>query len=307
MNDIKSLDLNLLKALDALLETRSVTRAAERLGLTQPAVSGLLVRLRDVFGDPLFIRSQRGVVPTPRAEALGVPLRQALRDIQSLLTPEAFVPAQAAMTVTVAATDYAQTAVLLPLMLLLRQEAPGIRIAVRPVDPSGLGSQMECGHLDMALITPDLAAETMRQRVLFHEHYVCLMRKGHPVADTPLTVERFCALDHALMSHDGSKFRGVTDVALEGLGLSRRVVAVVPSFLVLIDLVRRSDLVAMVPGRLATGVKDCVMVPPPVPVPGFTKVLTWHERLQADPAQQWLRDKLVGCIQPTPGASQRYS
>lgn len=296
MIDIKNIDLNLLKALDALMETRSVTRAAERLSLTQPAVSGMLTRLRDAFDDPLFIRSQRGVLPTPRAEALAAPLRQALIDIQALLTPESFVPANAVMTVTIAATDYAQKAVLLPFITLLRQEAPGIRISIRPVDVSALGQQMETGNLDMALITPDMALDTMRSRTLFDETYVCIMRDGHPVADEQLTIDQFCTLDHALMSHDGSKFRGATDAALEEMGRSRRVVTVVPSFLVLIDLVRHSDLVAMVPRRLVADMTDLLIQPPPIHIPGFTKVLTWHERLQADAAQKWLRERLASCV-----------
>lgn len=295
MGDIKSVDLNLLKALDALMETRSVTRAAKRLGLTQPAVSGMLMRLREVFDDPLFIRSQRGVLPTPRAEALSVPLRQTLSDIQALLTPEAFVPANAAMTVTIAATDYAQNAVLLPLMSALRQEAPNILVSIRPLDLASLGQQMEVGNLDMALITPDMALATMRRRMLFDETYICIMRRGHPAADTPLDIDRLCALDHALMSHDGSKFRGATDAALEQVGRSRRVVAVVPSFLVLIDLVRHSDLVAMVPSRLVADATDLLIQAPPIAIPGFTKILAWHERLQSDPAQKWIRERLATC------------
>ncbi len=296
MGDIKQIDLNLLKALDALMDTRSVTRAAERLGLTQPAVSGMLTRLRETFDDPLFVRSQRGVLPTPRAEALAAPLRRALFEIQALLAPEAFVPAKLAMTVTIAATDYAQKAVLLPLMAVLRQDAPDIRISIRPVDLSTLGQQMESGNIDMALITPDMALGTMRSRILFDESYVCVMRQGHPAANAPLDVDRFCALDHALMSHDGSKFFGATDAALEKIGRKRRVVAVVPSFLVLIDLVRHSDLVAMVPNRLVADATDLFIQPPPIAIPGFTKILTWHERLQSDPAQKWIRDRLAGCI-----------
>ena len=296
MSDIRGVDLNLLKALDALLDTRSVTKAAERLGLTQPAVSGMLTRLRETFDDPLFIRCQRGVLPTPRAEALAVPLRQALIDIHALLAPEAFVPARAAMTVTIAATDYAQKAVLLPLMSALRREAPSIRVSIRPVDLSSFGQQMESGKLDMALVTPDMALDTMHSRMLFSETYMCILRRGHPAGDAPLDIDRFCALDHALMSHDGTRFRGATDVALEAVGRSRRVVAVVPSFLILIDLVRHSDLVAMVPSRLLADVRDLLVLPPPLPIPGFAKILVWHARLQSDPAQKWIRERLANCV-----------
>lgn len=298
MADIKGVDLNLLKALDALMETRSVTRAAERLGLSQPAVSGMLLRLREAFGDPLFLRGQRGVIPTPRAEALAIPLRRALIDIQALLVPEVFDPAKAAMTVTVAATDYAQKAVLSPLICALRQEAPDIRIAIRPVELSTLAQSMERGTLDMALITPQMALETMRSRVLFEERYVFVMRQGHPASDAPIDLDRFCALDHALMSHDGSQFLGATDAALAERGRSRRVVAVAPSFLVLIDLVRGSDLVAMVPSRLVSDASGLTIQEPPIDVPGFTKILTWHERLQSDPAQKWLREMIARCVTP---------
>jgi len=297
MSDIRNLDLNLLKAFDALMITRSVTRAAQRMGLSQPAVSGMLTRLREAFGDPLFIRTQRGILPTPRAEALAGPVHQALADIQAMLAPALFDPAWAEMTVSIAATDYAQKAVLRPFLSALRQEAPAIRVGVRQVDVSLLGQQMESGLLDMALITPDMAQETMRMRSLFDESYVCILREGHPVGQAPLDLDIFCALDHALMSHDGSQFRGATDVALAQLGRQRRVVAVVPSFLVLIDLVRHSDLIALVPSRLLSGIAGIITQPSPLTVPGFSKVLAWHERLQADPAHIWLRETLTRCAQ----------
>lgn len=303
MTDIKALDLNLLKALDALMETRSVTRAAERLGLSQPAVSGMLTRLREAFGDPLFLRTQRGVIPTPRAEALASPLRQALVDLQALLTPETFDPARSMMVLTVAATDYAQKAVLVPLVRALRHQAPGIRISIRSIDLPTLPQRMESGALDMALITPDMALETMRSRALFEEQYVCILRQGHPAAGAPLDLDRFCALDHALMSHDGSRFRGATDASLEEIGRSRRVVAVAPSFLVLIDLVRQSDLVAVVPARLVSDVSGLTVRQPPIRIPGFTKILTWHERLQNDPAQKWLREMVARCVAPGPASA----
>lgn len=296
MSDIRNVDLNLLKAFDALMETRSVTRAADRLGVSQPAVSGMLTRLRTAFGDPLFLRTQRGVMPTPRAEALATPLRQALIDIQAFLTPVVFDPGRATMTLTVAATDYAQKAVILPVVCELRRQAPGIRISIRPIDLTTLAQKMESGALDMALITPDMALDTMRSRILFEERYVCVLREGHPAADAPLDLDAFCALDHALMSHDGSQFRGATDTALAALGRSRRVVAVAPSFLVLIDLVRRSDLVAMVPSRLVSDMPGLSVQDPPLEVAGFTKILTWHERLQSDPAQKWLRDLIAQCV-----------
>ena len=271
MANINTLDLNLLRVLDALIDTRSVTRAAERLGLSQPAVSSALARLREVFGDPLFLRQQRGMLPTARAEALAGPLRKLLSEAGALLTPLAFDPATAQGTLRIAATDYAQAAVVLPLLAILRDQAPGLRIAVQPVDTSSFAARLEAGLLDLALVTPEMAPDTLRARRLFDETYVCILRQGHP-AEPALDLDRFCALDHAIMSHDGSQFCGATDAALEALGRHRRVVAAVPSFLVLIDLVRQSDTVALVPARLVARAEGLTILPPPLAVPGFTKL-----------------------------------
>ncbi|QYZ69211.1 LysR family transcriptional regulator [Neotabrizicola shimadae] len=301
MTNITSLDLNLLKALDALIDTRSVTLAAARLGLSQPAVSGMLARLRDVFGDPLFVRAQRGLLPTPRAIALAEPLRQTLSQIEGLVQPEAFDPATTEGMLRIAATDYAQAAVILPLLQVLRRIAPGLRVAVRPIT-SDFAADLASGSLDFALVTPDMAADTLRSRKLFEETYVCILRDGHPQADR-LDLDAFCALDHAIMSHDGTQFRGATDLALDRIGRSRRVVATLPSFLVLLSLVRGSDAIALVPRRLTKAMEGIVVRQPPLPVMGFTKIAVWHERMQHDPAHAWVRERLAE-IASEPGGQE---
>jgi DNA-binding transcriptional LysR family regulator len=296
MADIRTLDLNLLKALDALLDTGSVTRAADRLGLTQPAVSGMLNRLRETFQDPLFVRTQRGVLPTPRARSLAQPLRAALREIEGLLRPGEFEAASAELTVSIAATDYAQRVVLLPLLRALRAEAPGIRLSVRPVDAGALAQQLESGSLDLALVTPEMAPESLRARRLFEDDYVCVLRQDHPAARRPLGLDDFCRLDHAIMSHDGTRFRGATDAVLDGLGRTRRVVASVPSFLFLTDMLRSTDLCALLPRRLVAGMEGLVAREPPLAVPGFAKILVWHERTHHDAALGWLRGRLADLV-----------
>lgn len=293
MDDIRTLDLNLLKALDALLETRSVTAAAARLSLTQPTVSGMLARLREAFDDPLFVRAQRGIIPTPRAEALAAPLRQALQKIDALLQPLAFDPARAEQTISIAATDYAQRVLILPFLALLRREAPGLCVSVRPAGIEDMAAQMERGALDLALTTPDDAAETLKSRRLFDEHYVCVLRDGHPAAQAKLDLDAFCALDHAIMSHDGTRFRGATDQALEAVGRARKLVASVPNFTVLLDLVRSSDCCAMLPSRLIKPEVGLAVMVPPISITGFTKILAWHERSHNDPLMRWVREKLV--------------
>lgn len=293
---IKGLDLNLLKALDALLELRSVTRAAERLGVTQPAVSGMLTRLREAFHDPLFIRAQYGMLPTPRAEALAGPLKAALREIEDLLRPEKFDPASAEMTIRIACTDYAQRAVILPFLVGLRRSAPGIRVSIRPVDMTTLARDLDLGQLDFALLTPEMAPEHLRARRLFEERYVCVMRESHPAARRPLDLDAFCALDHALMSHDGTRFYGVADSALEAIERSRRVVLSAPNFSFVLDLIRATDICALLPERQVRGEAGVCLREPPLDVPGFTKLLVWHERTQRDLATSWLREQIAASV-----------
>ncbi|WP_323922497.1 LysR family transcriptional regulator [Aeromonas caviae] len=299
MKDIKGVDLNLLKALDALLDERNVTRAASRLGVTQPAMSGMLTRLRETFGDPLFVRAPRGIVPTQRALDLVEPLRQVMCELGALLQPVEFEPATARLTFTVAATDYALRAVAVPFLAELRQQAPFIKVSLVPVDDTQLQSQLERGEIDLALLTPEGASPDLHARNLFVEHYVCVLREGHPaiLGCDRLTLAQFCQLDHALVSYNGGQFRGVTDEALEKLGLARHVSLSVKSFLIVPELLRTSDMVAILPSRLVKDIPGLVAFEPPIAVPGFTKTAVWHERTHQDTARRWVRSLLFeACV-----------
>lgn len=300
VRDLKSVDFNLLKALDALLDERNVTRAAERLGVTQPAMSGMLTRLRECFGDPLFVRTQRGVVPTQRADALARPLKQVLSEIGELLQAPGFDPATAAFTLSVAATDYAQSAVAVPFLSALKRRAPLIRVALLPVQDQNLQQQLERGDLDLALVTPESTPPDLHARRLFEEDYVLVMREGHPaLSGAGVSLDAFCALDHALVSYAGGGFSGVTDAALARLGRTRNVSLSVKSFLVLPEILRASDLVSVVPRRLVASLPGLVLSEPPVEIPGFTKVVAWHERTHRDAGHRWLRELLFEtCAEP---------
>lgn len=283
-----------MKALDALLDERNVTRAAQRLALTQPAVSGMLTRLRESFDDPLFVRAQRGIVPTTRALALAEPIKRLLSDIESLLQPQVFDPATASMTITLASTDYALRAVVVPFLRAIREQAPNIRVAVQPVDNQALLGQLDRGEVDLALVTPDVTGPSLHAHRLFEEHYVCVMRVGHPDAKAEaLTLERFCALDHVLVSPAGGAFHGVTDEALARIGKTRRVTVSVTSFLVLPEILKVSDLIAVVPHRLVLDRDDLVIMKPPLDIQGFGKSVAWHERTHRDPGYHWLRSLLI--------------
>ena len=294
MKEITQLDLNLLKALDALLDECNVTRAASRLGVTQPAMSGMLTRLRENFGDPLFVRAKHGIVPTQRALELSAPLKQVISQIGALLQPPNFDPLTANITFTIAATDYALRAVALPFLSALKQQAPHIRIALVPVDDKQVQLQLERGDIDLALLTPESTPPDLHAKNLFDEHYVCVLRQGHPAMQgrKQLTVSQLCELDHALVSYTGGGFRGVTDEALEKLGQQRQVSLSVKSFIILPEILRASDMVAILPSRLVSGMDDLMVFDPPIEVPGFTKVAAWHERTHRDVAHRWLRELL---------------
>jgi len=294
VKDFRALDLNLLKALDALLDECNVTRAAARLGVTQPAMSGMLTRLRETFGDPLFVRAQRGIVPTQRARELGAPLKQVIGEIGDLLQPPVFDPSTAELRFTIAATDYALRAIAVPFLSALKQQAPRIQVALVPVDDRQMQTQLERGEIDLALVTPEGTPPDLHARKLFDERYVCVLREGHPAMQgrKRLTVDQFCRLDHALVSYTGGGFRGVTDEALQKLGKSRRVSLSVKSFLVLPDILRASDMVAILPSRLVAGLAGLTVFAPPFDVPGFTKIAAWHERSHRDAAHRWLHQLL---------------
>ncbi|EBF7378602.1 LysR family transcriptional regulator, partial [Salmonella enterica] len=153
-----------------------------------------------------------------------------------------------------------------------------------------LQNQLERGQIDLALLTPEITPPNLHARELFKEHYVCVLREDHPAAmGRKLTVKQFCALDHALVSYDGGGFRGVTDDALEQLGKRRSVTLSVKSFLILPDILRASDMVAILPSRLVAGMDKLAISLPPVKIPGFTKTAAWHERTHHDPAHRWIR------------------
>jgi DNA-binding transcriptional LysR family regulator len=281
--------------LDALLAERSVSRAAQRLNLSQPALSAQLARLREMLGDPLFVPSHRGMTPTPLALGLQAPLAAALAQLRDVVTSaRAFDPARDDFTVHVAASDYVQAALLLDFTLALREAAPGVRIALRALDPARLEALMEKGEIDLAVLTPDGIADALRSRPLFEERYVFIARRGHPALRRPLDAQRFCELEHVMVSPRGGGFTTPVDDMLDAQGLQRRVVVSASTFHAVPDLVERSDLVALVPARLVEHRGNRLRVlAPPLPVSGFAIHMAWHNRNHGDAAQRWVREKLV--------------
>ncbi|WP_176059574.1 LysR family transcriptional regulator [Paraburkholderia sp. BCC1876] len=295
--NLRRLDLNLLVTLDVLLSEHNVTRAAERLNFSQPSVSVHLAKLRDLFGDPLLLPGPRGMRPTARAEALREPLREALEALERAVAPASpFDPAEATHSWRIAATDYAESTIILPTLATLRAAAPGTRLAVVEAVPPRLMRQAEQGEIDLGFHTSEGAPDGLRRRVLFAERYVLVGRAGHPRLKRRPTLAQFCKLEQVIVSPDGGGFFGVTDESLAKIGLTRRVVLSVPHFLFMVSALASTDLVGMVPARLVH--ENCAlrMVEPPVEVPGYEMAMLWHERVHRDPAHRWLRDTIAASV-----------
>ncbi|WP_162922162.1 LysR family transcriptional regulator [Asaia bogorensis] len=294
MDRLGRLDLTQLRALDLLVTTQSVTRTASLMSVTQPAISNMLARLRETFDDPLLVRQGRSLVCTPRALALAKPLRAILTQLDSLAEPVIFDPATASLTLSVAATDYAIHTVLLPFIARLRVVAPGIRIALHDLNGETAQDHLERGVLDWALLSSEACTPALHAQKLFHETWLCATRLGHPALSGGMTLDRFCKADHVVVSPDGGGFEAMTDAALRRLNLKRHVAVSASGFLMVPDLLTRTDLVAVLPSRLLATRHDLTVFAPPAPLvlPGFDKYLVWGERTHVDPAHRALRKLL---------------
>jgi DNA-binding transcriptional LysR family regulator len=291
---LAAIDLNQLVALDALLAEASVTRAARRVGLSQPAMSHALARLRGMVGDPLLVRAGRRMQLTPRARELAEPLADALGALDRALGgPGAFDPAQARRSVRMAAIDFAQLVLLPPLSAGLVREAPGVDLVAVSAS-EGIDRALTEGTIDLALVLGRDAPGLM-QRELLRERFVCVVRRGHPDVGRGLTLQRFAKLPHALISPRGLA-AGAVDTALAQRGLSRRIALTVPSFHAAALAVARSDLVLTVSERVARTAPrrgPLRMFRPPVPLDPFVVTMLWHARLDADPLHGWLRERVA--------------
>ena len=297
MHDVHlaSIDLNLLVALDALLEERHVTRAARRIGRTQSATSHSLARLREILGDPLLVRSGAVLVPTPRAIELAGPVRAILDAIRRTLAGARFEPATASRTFSIASADYGELVVLPPLLEATARGAAGIDLVVRPA-PADAAAELGTGGLDLVIGVAMMDGASIHRRTLFDDDFVCVVRARHPVLRRGLDLDRFCEMGHVFIAPRGTR-GGVVDDALAKKKRSRRVVAMVPTFLAAPAIVAGTDLVLTMPRRLADRLAvafDLRVLEPPLALPRFTTSAYWHERLQHDPGHTWLRGAIAG-------------
>jgi DNA-binding transcriptional LysR family regulator len=295
--ELARLDLNLLLVFHHLLREKRVSAVATVLGMSQPAVSSALGRLRASLGDALFLRTQGGMVPTPYALQLAEPVATALDGLQQALQVRAsFDPATSERRFTLAMTDVGEMYFLPVLMDALAQSAPSVTLKVVAVTSASLGEDMATGRTDLALgLLPQLQAGFFQQ-ALFRQPYVCLMREGHPLAQSEeLTLPDFAAASHVRVIAAGTG-HGRVDEALERQGLQRRIRLTVPHYVALGDVLSHSDLIATVPERFAQRVTRPFALTTralPLAVDGSGIHQFWHARLHKDPGHQWLREQVA--------------
>ncbi|MEJ2766584.1 LysR family transcriptional regulator [Photobacterium sp. MCCC 1A19761] len=291
--DTKRLDLNLLATLEVLIEEKNVTKAASRLHLSQPAVSAQLSRLRDLFNDQLLIPARHGMIPTAKALELSSPLRLAMDQVRDTLTThQSFDPLQANLTVMIACTDYLQSVIGLSMIKALRQQAPGVKIGLRALEPIRLESQMANGEVDLALMTPEAAPSALRCKHLYDETYVLIGRQDHPHLAEGMTIDDYVRLEHIVLSLNEGSFLTPIDQALKTLGYTREVALSAASFLIVPEIVSQSDLVALVPKRLVEGRTNLTVVSSPITSAGFSVGMVWHERNHGHSAHRWVRETI---------------
>jgi len=291
--NVKDVDLNLLRVFDAVWHDKGVTPAAARLGLTQPAVSNALARLRKAFGDALFVRTAAGMDPTPFARELAEPVRQALALLESALAHgPGFDPATATRAFRFYMSDLGQIEFLPPLVERVQRDAPGVRLEAVALEVDDIASALAAGALDLAIgFLPGLGAPVRRQ-ALFKDPYLCLMRADHEVRS--LSKKTFLNASHVLVTYRGG--HRVIEEALERAGLSRRIALRVPHFTVVPMVLERTDLILTLPARVARVYErrgNFKALPPPVPIPPADVGVHWHERFEADAGNRWLREQIV--------------
>ncbi|CAN7788300.1 LysR family transcriptional regulator [Caballeronia mineralivorans PML1(12)] len=290
--ELQEIDLNLLVVFNELLRQRRVSAVAASLGISQPAISNALNRLRKVLGDELFLRTSKGMVPTPFAETLAEPIGYALGTIHNTLnvTPE-FDPVTTSRAFTIAMTDIGEIYFLPGLMKRLALEASGIKISTVRNQSDTLRDEMERGAVDLAIgFLPDLKTAFFQRR-LFRQRYVCLFRKGHPFAEAGLTMKSFLNAEHVSIIAEGTG-HGMVDTAIQRAGIQRNVRLRVPHFVAVGHILQTTDLVAVVPEAYANRTLapfDLLSAPCPVKIPDITINVLWHARNHREPSNQWLR------------------
>ena len=292
--DFHGIDLNLLAAFNALMTERNVTRAATQVGVSQPAMSAALSRLRKLLGDPLFLRSPDGLLPTPRARELAEPIAQALNQIKTaLVATTGFSPADAVLTINLGLSDYPAFVLLPKLLQALRKHAPNLSINVHAFNGRDQAVDLlDAGVIDAAIgVLPSHQDGRMFTRPILRDVFVTLLAHDHPAARRGMDMQTYLALPHVLASPEGERY-GVVDQALAQLGKQRTLALTLPQMFAVPAIIASSQMTATVLKRIALSSPTAgklILFPPPVALPEIVFHLIWHRRSDGNPAQEWFR------------------
>lgn len=295
--DLRRTDLPLLVSLRALVSARSVTGAANEIGISQPAMSAQLARLRDLFKDQLLVGNARGMVPTRRAEQLADQINDPLGQLNRIINVGAgFNPETSRETIRIAGSEHTNAVIGTPLIARLATIAPNMRLALYAFQPSRAAAQFAENDLDLALLTPSMSPKDMHMEHLFDDHLVVVRRKTTGDKPAP-TLESYCAERHILVSTTGGSFSATVDDVLAEKGMKRKVAASVQSFSVALQMVATSDLITTLPHHYTTGWRDIIKVEDlPFKAP-FSFHMVWSKRVASDPKRLWLCEQIRAIAQ----------
>jgi len=293
--DIRGLDIGMLRTFDALMREQNVSRAAARLFLSQPAVSASLNRLREVFDDPLFTRTGHGVLPTERARALAPQVEKVLADLVGLLDIDAnFDPATSSRIFRIAGSDHASRLLLPALSRTLITLGSAIRLVWVPPGTWSLAEHLRQGELDLAVVARIRRPQDTETEVLYEDRYVYVMRKDHPRAAEPVTLDSFCAIPQVFLGYGTSMLDDLIDETLAQGGRQRLAQIAVTSFGQVVHQLQHSDHAAVLGGRVARAFAEHLQIRElPFELPGYQSLLCWDARASADRGIQWLRAELA--------------
>ncbi len=298
--DIRGLDVGMLRTFSALMAERSVSRAAQRLFLSQPAVSATLSRLREAFSDPLFTRTGHGVVPTLKATALAPQVEQLLQDLAALMDDsQAFDPATSRRVFRIAGGDTPSQTVLPALSAALTACGSGIRILWEPPGTWSLPERLSKGELDLAMVARIHLPQDMASITLHQDHYVYAMAIDHPQAKAPLTLDLFCDIPQVFLGYGTSVLDDLIDETLRKTRHQRRAQIAVTSFGQILHLLTHSHLAAVLPNRVAQAHAAALCIRPlPIETPRYHSLLCWNSRSGRDPGVEWLKQTLLNIVNP---------
>ena len=305
---IRRIDLNLFVVFDAIYTEGGITRASEKLNLTQPAISHALARLRERFGDPLFEREGRAMVPTPMARNLVGPVRRSLRELEILLGDiDRFDPASTERRFTLGVRDVLEATLLPPLMQAVAARAPRVEVAAVRPDRRQLEAELAAGTLDVAIDILLPLSDAIARQPLELDRLVVLARADHPQIKRTLDLETYLRLDHVLVSSRRSGL-GIEDMELSRLGRNRRVRLRCQHYFAACRVVAQTDLLLTMPERYARIANQQFgnrILPLPLDIPGLDAYLYWHTNVENEPANRWLRDRILETIRGAAGRKRQ--